>query len=188
MDFFFSQMATLVRPTPIPPVAGAFLYYRWCHLTGEWRRDQGDSSSCSSSVKLVTNNHDNTGNTRISLQNYNIHLNVIFFAEKNTFSKRGNCFMFPHIAYIEWGTIYSTYCVPVFQTATHVMCFLVPQGRCSNKHRKENEKWREDKRRKLKWLINMSGLNCFCVRGQTFAVGLLLPPSSHHIWQLHCCF
>lgn len=44
--------------------------------TGVWRRDQGDSSSCSGCVKLVTSNHDNTGNTRISLHNYNIHLNV----------------------------------------------------------------------------------------------------------------
>lgn len=118
--------------------------------TGVWRRDQGDSSSCSGCVKLVTSNHDNTGNTRISLHNYNIHLNVrqreicvgrkyisgqskfsfflIFFTEKILF----------HIAYIEWGTIYSTYCVPVFQTATCVLCFLVPQGHCSNKHRKEN--------------------------------------------------
>lgn len=40
-------------------------------LTGEGRRDLGEYSGCSSSVKLVRSNRDNTGNASSVLQNYN---------------------------------------------------------------------------------------------------------------------
>lgn len=74
---FFSQMATLVKTHTHPSCCTSLLVLRMMSSsTGVWRRDQGDSSSCSGCVKLVTSNHDNTGNTRISLHNYNIHLNV----------------------------------------------------------------------------------------------------------------